>query len=151
MKNNRQAMIVSIIKELIIGTQEELGEILKSREIQVTQATLSRDIKELGLIKVPTLDGRYRYSLPQDRTPGDLMRRAQRMLEDAVVAIDSAENIIVIKTMSGTAQGVAAAFDELEWPEVVGTVAGDNTIMVVVRNKMQVEEILNRLQQLRRE
>lgn len=151
MKNNRQAMIVSIIKELIIGTQEELGEILKSRATQVTQATLSRDIKELGLIKVPTLDGRYRYSLPQDRTPGDLMRRTQRMLEDAVIAIDSAENIIVIKTMSGTAQGVAAAFDELEWPEVVGTVAGDNTIMVVVRNKAQVEEVLNRLQQLRRE
>jgi transcriptional regulator of arginine metabolism len=151
MKNNRQAMIVSIIKELIIGTQEELGEILKSRDIQVTQATLSRDIKELGLVKVPTLDGRYRYSLPQDRTPGDLMRRAQRMLEDAVIAIDSAENIIVIKTMSGTAQGVAAAFDELEWPEVVGTVAGDNTIMVVVRSKTQVEEVLNRLQQLRRE
>ncbi len=151
MKNNRQAMIVSIIKELIIGTQEELGEILKSRDIQVTQATLSRDIKELGLVKVPTLDGGYRYSLPQDRTPGDLMRRAQRMLEDAVIAIDSAENIIVIKTMSGTAQGVAAAFDELEWPEVVGTVAGDNTIMVVVRNKAQVEEVLNRLQQLRRE
>jgi transcriptional regulator of arginine metabolism len=151
MKNNRQAMIVSIIKELIIGTQEELGEILRSRDIQVTQATLSRDIKELGLVKIPTLDGRYRYSLPQDRTPGDLMRRAQRMLEDAVIAIDSAENIIVIKTMSGTAQGVAAAFDELEWPEVVGTVAGDNTIMVVVRNKSQVEEVLNRLQQLRRE
>jgi transcriptional regulator of arginine metabolism len=150
MKNSRQAMIVSIIKELIIGTQEELGEILKSRDIQVTQATLSRDIKELGLVKVPTLDGRYRYSLPQDRTPGDLMRRAQRMLEDAVIAIDSAENIIVIKTMSGTAQGVAAAFDELEWPEVVGTVAGDNTILVVVRNRGQVEEVLSRLQQIRR-
>ncbi len=149
MKNNRQAMIISIIKDLVIGTQEELGEILKSRDIQVTQATLSRDIKELGLVKVPTLNGCYRYSLPQDRTPGDLMRRAQRMLEDAVVAIDSAENIIVIKTMSGTAQGVAAAFYELEWPEVVGTVAGDNTIMVVVRSREQVEEVLNRLQQLR--
>lgn len=150
MKNNRQTMIVSIIKELAIGTQEELGEILKARNIQVTQATLSRDIKELGLIKVPTLEGHYRYSLPQDRTPGDLMRRAQRMLDYAVVAIDNAENIIVIKTMSGTAQGVAAAFDELAWPEVVGTVAGDNTILVVVRSKMQVEEVLNRLQQLRR-
>lgn len=151
MKNNRQTMIVSIIKELNIGTQEELGDALKSRDIQVTQATLSRDIKELGLVKVPTLDGSYRYSLPQDRTPGDLMRRAQRMLDDAVIAIDSAENIIVIKTMSGTAQGVAAAFDELEWPEVVGTVAGDNTIMVVIRNKTQVEEVLNRLRLLRRE
>jgi transcriptional regulator of arginine metabolism len=150
MKNERQAMIVSIIKEFQVGTQEDLGDILKDRGVLVTQATLSRDIKELGLIKVPTLEGSYRYSLPQDRTPGDLMRRAQRMLEDAVISIDFAENIIVIKTMSGTAQGVAAAFDELAWPEVVGTVAGDNTIMVVVRSKDMVEDLLNRLQQLRR-
>lgn len=150
MKNNRQAMIVAIIKEKVIGTQEELGEALKARGILVTQATLSRDIKELGLIKIPTLEGHYRYSLPQDRTPGDLMRRAQRMLDDAVVSIDEAENLIVIKTMSGTAQGVAAAFDELEWPEVVGTVAGDNTILVVVRSKEQTTAVLNKLQQLRR-
>lgn len=150
MKNNRQAMIVAIIKEKVIGTQEELGEVLKARGVLVTQATLSRDIKELGLIKIPTLEGYYRYSLPQDRTPGDLMRRAQRMLDDAVVSIDAAENLIVIKTMSGTAQGVAAAFDELEWPEVVGTVAGDNTILVVVRSKDHTAEVLDRLQQLRR-
>ena len=150
MKNNRQAMIVAIIKEKVIGTQEELGEALKARGILVTQATLSRDIKELGLIKVPTLEGYYRYSLPQDRTPGDLMRLAQRMLDDAVVSIDGAENLIIIKTMSGTAQGVAAAFDELEWPEVVGTVAGDNTILVVVRSKEQTTAVLDKLQQLRR-
>lgn len=149
MKTNRQAMIVSIIKELVIKTQEELGDALKDKGVLVTQATLSRDIKELGLIKIPTLEGFYRYSLPQDRTPGDLMRRAQHILEDAVISIDSAQNIIVIKTMSGTAQGVAAAFDELEWPEVVGSVAGDNTIMVVVYNKEQVEEVLNRLHQIR--
>ncbi|MGE5583131.1 MAG: arginine repressor [Bacillota bacterium] len=150
MKTNRQAMIISIIKEKLISTQEELGEALKNKNVLVTQATLSRDIKELGLIKVPTAEGYYRYSLPQDRTSGDLLRRAQRMLEDAVVSIDYAENIIVVKTMSGTAQGVAAAFDELEWPEVVGTVAGDNTIMIVVRSKPQVEEVLSRLHQLRR-
>ncbi len=149
MKTNRQAMIISIIKEQVISTQEELGENLKNRGVLVTQATLSRDIKELGLVKIPTVEGYYRYSLPQDRTAGDMMRRAQRMLEDAVVSIDSAENIIVIKTMSGTAQGVAAAFDDLEWPEVVGTVAGDNTILAVIRSKEQVEEILDRLHQLR--
>ena len=150
MKNNRQAMIVAIIKEKVIGTQEELGEALKARGILVTQATLSRDIKELGLIKIPTLEGYYRYAIPQDRTPGELMRRAQRMLDDAVVSIDGAENLIIIKTMSGTAQGVAAAFDELEWPEVVGTVAGDNTILVVVRSKEQTTAVLDKLQQLRR-
>lgn len=149
MKTNRQAMIVAIIKELVIKTQEELGDALKAKGVLVTQATLSRDIKELGLIKIPTLEGFYRYSLPQDRTPGDLMRRAQHIIEDAVISVDFAENIIVIKTMSGTAQGVAAAFDELEWPEVVGSVAGDNTIMVVVYSKEQVDEVLNRLHQLR--
>jgi transcriptional regulator of arginine metabolism len=149
MKSNRQALIVAIIKELSIGTQEELGEALQAKGVIVTQATLSRDIKELGLVKVPTLEGRYRYSLPQDRIPGDLVRRAQKMLEDAVLSIEAAENILVIKTMSGTAQGVAAAFDDLAWPEVVGTVAGDNTIMAVIRNKAQVTEVLNRLEQLR--
>lgn len=149
MKSERHAMIVSIIKEQVIGTQEELGETLKSRGVLVTQATLSRDIKELGLIKVSTMDGTYRYSLPQDRTPGDVMRRAQRMLEDAVVSVDIAENLIVIKTMSGTAQGVAAAFDDLEWSEVVGTVAGDNTILAVIRNKEQAAEVIKRLHHLR--
>lgn len=150
MKANRQAMIVLIIKEQVIGTQEELGEALKGRSVLVTQATLSRDIKELGLIKVPTSEGYYRYSLPQDRTPVDINRRAQRMLEDAVVSIDMAENLIVLKTMNGTAQGVAAALDDLEWQEVVGTVAGDNTILVIIRSKGQVEEVMNRLHQLRR-
>lgn len=149
MKSERHALIITIIKEQAISTQEELGEALKARGVLVTQATLSRDIKELGLIKTPTLEGSYRYSLPQDRAPGDLMRRAQRMLEDAVISVDVAENIIVIKTMNGTAQGVAAAFDDLEWPEVVGTVAGDNTIMAVIRNKEQAKELVKRLHDLR--
>ncbi|HEY8463837.1 MAG TPA: arginine repressor [Bacillota bacterium] len=150
MKAERHALIISIIKEKNIGTQEELGAILEAKGVLVTQATLSRDIKELGLVKVPTPEGHYRYSLPQDRIPGDLVRRAQKMLEDAVVAVDTAENIIVIKTTSGTAQGVAAAFDDLEWPEVVGTVAGDNTIMAVARNKELAKEVALRLEQLRR-
>jgi transcriptional regulator of arginine metabolism len=149
MKANRHAMIIAIIKELLIGTQEELGDALQERGVMVTQATLSRDIKELGLVKVPSPEGHYRYSLPQDRIPGDLVRRAQKMVEDAVLSIDAAENILVIKTMSGTAQGVAAAFDDLDWPEVVGTVAGDNTIMAVIRNKSKVNEVLRRLEQLR--
>lgn len=150
MKNNRQAMIIAIIKEQVIGTQEELGEALKSKGVLVTQATLSRDIKELGLIKIPTPDGYYRYSLPQDRTPGDVLRRAQRMFSDAVVSIDFAENLLVVKTTGGSAQGVAAALDDLDWPEVVGTVAGDNTILMVIRSKEAVSAILKRFNQLRR-
>ena len=150
MKTNRQAMIISIIKEYAIGTQEDLGETLQNKGIVVTQATLSRDIKELGLIKIPTREGRYRYSLPQDRTSTDLTRRTQRILEDAVMTVDTAENIVVIKTTSGTAQGVAAALDDLEWPEVVGTVAGDNTIMMVIRSREQVAGVLDQIRQLRR-
>jgi len=150
MKNNRQAMIIAIIKEQEIGTQEELGEALKAKGVMVTQATLSRDIKELGLIKIPTPAGTYRYSLPQDKTPGDLLRRAQRMFADAVIAVDYAENDIIVKTTSGTAQGVAAALDDLDWPEVVGTVAGDDTILMVIRSKEAVFDILKRLNQLRR-
>jgi transcriptional regulator of arginine metabolism len=150
MKSNRHANIIAIIKEQIVATQEELGEALEAKGIMVTQATLSRDIKELGLVKISTPEGRYRYSMPQDRLPGDMVRRAQKMLEDAVISIDFAENILVIKTMHGNAQGVAAAFDDLDWPEVVGTVAGDDTIMAVIRNKSQVNEVLERLAQLRR-
>jgi transcriptional regulator of arginine metabolism len=150
MKSNRHASIIAIIKEQIVATQEELGEALEAKGILVTQATLSRDIKELGLIKTSTPEGRYRYSMPQDRLPGDMVRRAQKMLEDAVISIDAAENILIIKTMNGNAQGVAAALDDLEWPEVVGTVAGDDTIMAVIRNKGQVKEVMERLAQLRR-
>jgi len=150
MKNNRQAMIIAIIKEQVIGTQEELGEALKTKGVLVTQATLSRDIKELGLIKIPTPDGYYRYSLPQDKTPGDILRRAQRMIADAVISVDFAENDIIVKTTSGNAQGVAAVLDDLDWPEVVGTVAGDNTILMVIRSKEAVSDILKRFDQLRR-
>lgn len=150
MKNSRQEMIIAIIKEQVIGTQEELGEALKSKEVLVTQATLSRDIKELGLIKIPTPEGYYRYSLPQDRTPGDILRRAQRMFAEAVISVDFADNNIVVKTTSGSAQGVAAALDDLDWPEVVGTIAGDNTILMVIRSKEAVSDILKRFNQLRR-
>ena len=150
MKARRQALILNIIKEKSIETQEELGEALKREGVGVTQATLSRDIKELGLIKVPTPDGNYRYSMPNDRSFSDLLKRAERMFEHAVIGIDYSENLIIIKTTTGTAQGVAAALDDLEWQEVLGTIAGDDSILVIVRKKEQVEAVLARLYKLRR-
>lgn len=150
MKSNRQMMIIKIIKEQLISTQEELGEVLKNCGILVTQATLSRDIKELGLMKAPASNGNYCYVLPQERASSEVLQRAQRMLEDAIVSIEAAENIVVIKTMNGTAQGVAAVLDDLEWPEVVGSVAGDNTIMVVLYSKSETGEVIKRLRQIRR-
>ncbi len=150
MKAHRHGLILSIIKEKPIQTQEELGEALKAEGVEVTQATLSRDIKELGLIKVPTPNGSYRYSLPLDRNFTDLLKRAERIFEHAVISFDHTENLIVIKTASGTADAVAAALDDLDWKEVVGTIAGDDSILVIVRKKQQVEQVLERLYKLRR-
>lgn len=150
MKARRHALILSIIKDKSIGTQDGLGETLKKEGVAVTQATLSRDIKELGLIKIPAPDGRYRYALPNERRVTDVLKRAERMFEDTVLGIDFTENLLVIKTTSGTAQGVAAVLDDLEWSEVVGTIAGDDSILVIIRQKEQVEEVLNRFYKLRR-
>jgi transcriptional regulator of arginine metabolism len=150
MKARRHGLVLSIIREKPIETQEELGEALKAEGVEVTQATLSRDIKELGLIKVPMPNGDYRYSLPLDRNFSDLLKRAERIFEHAVISLDYTENLIMIKTASGTAHAVAAALDDLDWKEVVGTLAGDDSILVIVRKKQQVEAILKRLYKLRR-
>ncbi len=143
-------MILAIIKERSIATQEELGEVLKDEGIDVTQATLSRDIKELGLIKIPTPDGHYRYSIPHDRSMGDVLHRAERMFEDSVIGIDYTENMIVVRTLSGSANSVADALDDLDWQEVVGILAGDDTILMIIRRREQVEPVVERLRKLRR-
>ncbi|NLG84323.1 MAG: arginine repressor [Firmicutes bacterium] len=150
MKARRQALILSIIREKPIATQEELGEALRAEGIEVTQATLSRDIKELGLIKIPVPEGGYRYALPHERPMADVLRRAERLFEDAVVGVDYTENLVIIKTLSGAANGVADVLDDLEWPEVVGILAGDDTILMVVRRREQTEEIVERLYRFRR-
>lgn len=150
MKARRQAMILAIIKEKAIATQDELGEALRADGVEVTQATLSRDIKELGLTKIPAPDGHYRYSLPHERTMGDILQRAERMFEDSVIGVDFTENMVIIKTLSGAANGVADALDDLDWQEVVGILAGDDTILVVVRRRDQIEAIVERLRRLRR-
>jgi transcriptional regulator of arginine metabolism len=150
MKTRRQALILTIIREKAIETQEELGKALKEEGVKVTQATLSRDIKELGLIKIPTPAGHYRYSLPTDQSFSDVLERAELMFKNSVTSIDYSENLIIIKTTTGTAQGVAAALDDLDWKEVMGTIAGDDSILVIVRKKQQVEKVLNGLYKLRR-
>lgn len=150
MKGKRHALLMSAIKEKDIETQEELAETLRDGGIEVTQATISRDIKELGLVKVPTPQGRYRYALPFDRTLADVLKQAERIFTDSVTGIDYAENLIMVKTLSGRAQAVAAALDDLNWREVVGTIAGDDSILVVVRHKQVVEALVEKLHRLRR-
>jgi len=144
----RHAKIKEIIEKHIVETQEELAELLRTESIDVTQATVSRDIKELMLIKVPTGDGRYRYAFPSEQNVIISPSRMERIFQDSVTAIDFSQNIIVLKTMPGTAQAVAYTIDYVKWPEVLGTVAGDDTIFVVVKPPEAVQRVLTKFQAL---
>ncbi|MCY0875273.1 MAG: transcriptional regulator ArgR [Firmicutes bacterium] len=128
--------IREIVQQQIIETQEDLAEALRAAGFTVTQATVSRDIKEMHLIKVPMAsDGRYKYILPTDPSTFNLDVKLHRLLNDVFIAIDFAENLVVMRTMPGNAHAAAALFDALEWPEVLGTVAGDDTVLLISRSK----------------
>lgn len=150
MKARRQMKILEIIRSEVVQTQEELAEKLAREGMEVTQATVSRDIKELQLIKVPNGDGRYRYAIPNGQSPRKQTERLKRIFKDAVLGINTSENLIVVKTLSGTAPGVGEAIDTLDWPEIVGTVAGDNTVLVVAKDRQTVPSILEKLKNLLR-
>ena len=145
MKSRRQMLLLQIIRDRPVRTQEELTELLRREGIQVTQATVSRDIKELKLIKVPDGTGQYRYAAPDDAAPAHARERLIRLLRDSVLSVDASENLIVVKTLSGTAPTAGEALDRMEWPEVIGTVAGDNTVLVVIKPATAVPEVLRRL------
>ena len=148
MKLLRHGKVKEIIENNIIETQEELAEALRRHGIDVTQATVSRDIKELMLIKVPVGDGRYRYAFPQEQNVVISPARMERIFQDSVVGINHSQNIIVLKTMPGTAQAVAFTIDHVKWPEIIGTVAGDDTIIVVVKPMEAVPAVLAKFQAL---
>lgn len=148
-KARRQAKILEVIRTSVIETQEELAEALGRHGIPVTQATVSRDIKELQLTKTPTPDGRYRYSLPED-VGGGAWDKRRRIFQESVLSIDHSGNLIVIKSLPGTAQGVASALDHLGWQEMIGTVAGDDTVIIVIKPVDAVNEVIERIRSLMR-
>lgn len=143
MKGKRHIKIREIITNKEIETQDELVEQLKQAGYNVTQATVSRDIKELHLVKVPTLDGRYKYSLPADRR-FDPLQKLSRALKDSFVGIDNNHCFIVMKTLPGNAQAIAALLDHLDWDEVMGTIAGDDTILIICREEAQCPILVDR-------
>ena len=150
MKSRRHDLIKKIIAEEIIETQEALAAALRARHVRVTQATISRDIKELFLIKVPAGGGRYRYAVaPQERVHFS-ETRIKRLFKDNVRACDFSENIVVVRTVPGAAATVASALDALDWPEMIGTVAGDDSIFVLVKPKEAAEIIVSRISELLR-
>lgn len=148
LKTNRQKRILEIITRQRIETQEDLAEELKKTGYVVTQATVSRDIKELGLIKIPGDNNSSYYALPGREAPRHSEERLKRLFWNSVQLIDSSENLVIIKTLPGEAQGVASALDHAGWPEIIGTVAGDDTILVVVKPKTMTAAVIKRFKDL---
>lgn len=132
MKVNRHAKIVELINKYQIETQDELAEYLNEAGFKVTQATVSRDIRDLKLTKVPAENGRQKYAVLQSAQNG-MTEKYVRILRDGFSSMDMAQNILVLKTVSGMAMAVAAALDAMNWNEIVGCIAVDDTIMCAVR------------------
>lgn len=134
MKSNRHAKIVELINKFVITTQEELLEYLKADGFDVTQSTVSRDIKKLRLTKSLDQSGKYRYQSPQLNAANTKTNFAT-LIDSSVISVDYAMNMVVVKTYAGMAQAVCAAFDSMQYEYVVGTIAGDDTIFIVCKNE----------------
>lgn len=150
LKARRQSCILNLVGAHVIDTQEELAARLAREGFRVTQATVSRDIRELRLVKVPTGDGRYRYAPSAQSELGLLNERMLRLFRECVVRCDASENLVVIHTLPATAAGVAEAVDGLHAPEVVGTLSGERTVFVVVKPRRAVPRFLERVRRLLR-
>lgn len=147
-KNGRHKIIRDIIENNNIETQFQLTDELKKHGFNVTQATVSRDIKEMGLIKIAYGENAFRYSFPVGMMAGNVYERAKRMFRDNIQKIEGSENIIVVKTLPGVAQAVASCIDGLGWKELLGCVAGDDTIIIAIRDRDSLNELCRRLQEL---
>ncbi len=141
MKYLRHAKIHELINEREIETQDELVKLLEKEGFSVTQATISRDIKQLRLIKVLSSKGRYKYSTIKEQNE-IITEKFIKIFRDSLVKIDHAENIVVIKTLPGAAQAAGAALDAMDRDEIVGTLAGDDTVFLVVRNKKDIQPLI---------
>lgn len=147
MKSRRHAKILEIIAKNNIETQEELSDCLEREGFHVTQATVSRDIRELKLMKVTERGGRQKY-IPPGGSGADMREKYIRIFKDGFVSMDMAQNILVIKTASGMAMAVAAALDAMDCNELVGSIAGDDTIMCAVRTVEDTGRLMERLRRM---
>ena len=145
MKSARQTMILELIDQFDIDTQDELASMLKARGLKVTQATVSRDIKELRLIKVLSDDGAYKYATV-DKAEADLKDRFINIFAHSVLSLDATGNLIVVKTIPGTASAAAEAIDSMRIEEIIGTIAGDNSIFIAIRDSADTAELIRRFQ-----
>ena len=146
MKVSRHAKIIELISQYDIETQEELAEYLNNAGFKVTQATVSRDIRDLKLTKVSVNGGKQKYVV--HRQEEGMSEKYFRVLKDGYVSMDMAQNILVIKTVSGMAMAVAAALDAMKWNEVVGCIAGDDTIMCAIRTVEDTEAVMEKIRRI---
>ncbi|MGM0445332.1 MAG: arginine repressor [Bacillota bacterium] len=148
MKNKRQLKILNLIKNEVISTQEELVERLEEEGIKVTQATISRDIKKLGLIKIPDEDGAYKYALANQKSSSENKYWLKKMFNNLVADIDYSDNIILLKTVKGTAGGLGEALDNANWQNIIGSVAGDDTLLLIIKPSDKTEDVYEDLKKL---
>jgi transcriptional regulator of arginine metabolism len=147
MKTRRQAKILEVIRSHDVETQEELSEYLEREGFVVTQATVSRDIRELKLTKIATENGRQKYAVLSENESG-MMEKYVRVLREGFLSIDMAQNLVVVKTVSGMAGAVCAAVDAMKMDKVVGSIAGDDTLLIVIRTEEDAVRIMNRLRDM---
>ena len=145
MKSERQAEILKIIQAGDVETQEQL---LLELEERATKATISRDIKELRLVKELTSRGGYRYAVSEQRSAGATDARLRNILREGVISVDFAQNIVVVRSMPGTANAVLAALDSMEIPKMLGSLAGDDTGILIMRDTAAAEEFSREVHQL---
>ena len=145
-KTQRHDVIRQLVQQHRVGSQEQLRELLAARDVDVTQATLSRDIRELRLVKIPDPEGGTHYTLPPETW--DQRPAIARLLPTLYVAAEGTGNLIIVRTLAGGAQAVAEALDWEEWPEVMGTLGGDDSILIVLRDAQHLASVLARLESL---
>jgi len=149
LKAERQKAILEVVAQHAVSTQQELKERLKALGIEVDQATISRDIKELGLVKVSDDGVHYKYA-PVEAVAHPLQNRPSAIVARLVRKVDWSGNLLVVKTDLGEASPVSLAIDRLGWPEVVGTVAGDDTLLVVVREGVPARKVAKKILDLKK-
>ena len=147
MKTNRQSKIIEIIQKNEVETQDELSALLEKDGFRVTQATVSRDIRELKLTKIPTAGGRQKYAVITD-APENPSKKYERVLREGFLSMDMAQNILVIKTVSGMASAVCAAIDAMKMREIVGSIAGDDTIMCAIRTVDDTYAVMKKIRRI---
>ena len=148
-KQIRQSNIREVLRDGAIGTHDRLAEVLSDKGLTISQSTLSKDLRELGVVRMPTPEGGFRYAIPESGVTIRDQNILERELRDYLVRVQRAQNMVVAHTLSGHAQSVCEAIDRICWPEVIGTIAGDNTIFLLSLDVLGAEKVVDRFGQIR--